>query len=76
MIQETQLTDSGIEQYDHPGSIMKWRDGTNGISRITGLWGKNGAFIYKDNVGYYGLGKNQDRVDLKTIAEANIFVNS
>lgn len=76
MITEARLLDSDIQQYDHPGTVLPWRDGVNGKSRITALWGKNGAFIYKDHTGYYGLGKNQVRVDLKTIAEANIFVNT
>ena len=76
MITEAQLTDSGITQYDHPGTVLPWRDGVDGKSRIAALWGKNGSLIYKDNVGYYGLGKNQIRVDLNTITEAEIFLNS
>ena len=40
MITESQLKDSGIQQYDHPGTKLPWRDGVNGISRITALWGK------------------------------------
>lgn len=76
MITEAQLLNSGIQQYDHPGTILPWKDGVNGKSRIIALWGKNGKFIYKDHVGYYGLNKKQDRIDLKTISEANIFVNS
>ena len=27
MITETQLLDSGIVKYDHPGTVMKWRNG-------------------------------------------------
>lgn len=76
MITESQLLESGIVRYDHPNTVIPWRDAPGGKLPITGLWGKNGAFIYKDHKGYYGLGRKQIRVDLHTINEAEVFVNS
>ena len=76
MIEESQLLESGIVRYDHPNTVIPWKDAPGGKLPITGLWGKNGAFIYKDHKGYYGLGRKQIRVDLHTINEAEVFVNS
>jgi len=76
MITESQLLESGINRYDHPNTVIPWKESPDGKLPITGLWGKNGAFIYKDHNGYYGLGRKHVRVNIKTIAEANVFVNS
>ena len=76
MITYDNLKAAGIKRYDRPGSVVVWKDSPDGKLRITELWGKNGAMIYKDHKGYYGLGKQCHRVDLSTINEAKIFVSS